>query len=54
MGNPWNEHVAKFRQSHPEMSFKAALKAASATYMKKGKKAKVMDEVVIKEDDSVK
>jgi hypothetical protein len=54
MGNSWNEHVAKFRESHPEMSFKAALKAASATYKKKHKKAKVMDEVVIKEDDYVK
>ncbi len=53
MGNPWNEHVAKFRQSHPEMSFKEALKAASATYKRKPKKAKVMDEVVIKEDDMV-
>ena len=34
MTNPWNEHVAAFRQKHPDMSFKQVLIEASKTYKK--------------------
>ena len=53
MANPWNEHVAKFRKSNPNMSFKEALKAASKTY-KKGHKSKKPKEVEMSVDDYVK
>ena len=34
MTNPWNEHVASFRQKHSDMSFKQVLIEASKTYKK--------------------
>ena len=34
MGNPWNDHVASFRQKHPNMTFKEVLINASKTYKK--------------------
>jgi hypothetical protein len=42
MGNPWLEHVAKFRKSHPALSYKQVLEQARGTY----KKAKVVKAVV--------
>lgn len=33
--NPWLEHVAKFRASHPELSYKQVLVEAKKTYTKK-------------------
>jgi len=33
-GKSWNQHVAAYRKSHPGISYKAALKAASKTYKK--------------------
>jgi len=32
MTNPWNIHVASFRQKHPDMTFKEVLMKASKTY----------------------
>jgi len=34
MTNPWLEHVKQYRQAHPEISYKEALKEASKTYNK--------------------
>jgi len=36
MGNPWLEHLSKFRKANPEMSFKKAMVAAKDTYVKVG------------------
>ena len=33
--NVWIEHVAKFRQLHPELSYKQVLIEAKKTYTKK-------------------
>lgn len=33
MGNPWFEHVAKFRKENPELSYSEALKQAKKSYM---------------------
>jgi hypothetical protein len=33
----WIEHVKKYREQHPGISYKDALKEASATYKKGGK-----------------
>ena len=33
--NPWMEHVRRFRAANPTVSYKDALKLASATYTKK-------------------
>jgi hypothetical protein len=33
--NQWLEHVAKFRASHPELSYKQVLTQAKLTYKKK-------------------
>lgn len=32
--NPWSEHVAEFRKTHPDLSFKEVLKQAKETYTK--------------------
>lgn len=32
--NPWNAHVASFRQANPTMKFKEVLQQAKATYKK--------------------
>lgn len=38
--NPWLEHVAKFRTSHPGLSYKEILQKAKATYTKVAPRAK--------------
>jgi hypothetical protein len=39
--NKWHQHVMKFRETHPELSFKEVLRQASKTYKKqKPKKPK--------------
>lgn len=32
--NPWLEYVREYREKHPEISYKEALKAASKSYRK--------------------
>jgi len=34
--NPWREHVAEFRRTHPDLKFKEVLQQAKLTYQKKG------------------
>lgn len=34
MSNPWIEHVKKYRQAHPNVSYSQALKEAKKTYIK--------------------
>ena len=34
--NPWLAHVKKFREEHPELSYKEVLKEAKKTYEAKG------------------
>ena len=38
--NPWIAHVSAYRIKHPNLSMKAALKAAKSTYTKVGKAGK--------------
>ena len=40
MSNPWLEHVSKFRESHPNLSYKEALSQAKTTYTKKKRSKK--------------
>ena len=40
MSNPWLEHVAKFRESHPDLSYKESLTRAKTTYTKKKRSKK--------------
>ena len=35
--NPWIQHVARFRESNPHLSYKEALQEAGRTYTKKQK-----------------
>lgn len=38
--NDWIDHVKEYKKSHPEVTYKDALKAAGETYTKKPKKEK--------------
>ena len=40
MSNPWLQHVATFRESHPDLSYKQALTQAKTSYTKKKRQSK--------------
>lgn len=40
MGNPWLEHIKRFRKKHSGLSFKDVLKGAKSTYKPVGKKSR--------------
>ena len=39
MGNPWMDHVKKFRAKHPKMPYKEVLQKAKASYKPKSASA---------------
>jgi hypothetical protein len=46
---PWQEHLAKYRQMHPKLSLKEAMKGASESWGQKGKGKKQKEIHVVQE-----
>ena len=52
--NPWLEHVKKFREKHPKLSYKEVLQEAKKTYTKVKPKAKAKKEAKPKKEKKAK